>query len=69
MEECPLVGALHMVGQGSERHVDINPAICNGCGCCVAVCPNRALQVNGWALDQYEAMVDAIVADPVEVSS
>ncbi|MBN2320929.1 MAG: CoB--CoM heterodisulfide reductase iron-sulfur subunit A family protein [Acidobacteria bacterium] len=69
VEECPLDGALHMVGEGNERHVEVNPAICNGCGCCVAVCPTRALQVSGWTLDQYEAMVDAIVADPVEVSS
>jgi len=69
VEECPLEGALHMAGEGTGRHVEVNPAICNGCGYCVAACPTRALQINGWTLDQYEAMVDAIVADPVEVSS
>jgi hypothetical protein len=28
----------------------------------VAECPEQAIEVNGWTLDQYEAMVDAIVA-------
>jgi heterodisulfide reductase subunit A len=69
VEECPMDGALHMEGEGSERHVVVNPAVCNGCGCCVAICPTRALDVNGWTLDQYEAMVDAIAADAVEVAS
>jgi hypothetical protein len=36
----------------------------------VAVCPNRAIDVQGWTLGQYEAMVDAIamnIMDPAEV--
>jgi heterodisulfide reductase subunit A len=41
----------------------VTPANCNGCGICVAVCPNRAIDVQGWQLDGYEAMVDAITAD------
>ncbi len=39
----------------------VNPALCTGCGMCVAVCPENAIDVNGWTLQQYEAMVDAIV--------
>jgi len=38
-----------------------------GCGACVAVCPSRAIEVAGWTLDQFDAMVDAIVA-PKEAS-
>ena len=40
----------------------VNPALCTGCGICVAVCPSNAVDVNGWTLQQYEEMVDAIVA-------
>jgi heterodisulfide reductase subunit A len=38
----------------------VTPANCSGCGNCVSACPNRAIDVQGWTLDQYEAMVDAI---------
>jgi heterodisulfide reductase subunit A len=36
--------------------------MCLGCGACAAVCPENAIDLNGWALEQYEQMVDAIVA-------
>jgi heterodisulfide reductase subunit A len=55
-------------GSEVERAV-VNPANCVGCGVCVSVCPPRAIQVQGWTLGQYEAMVDAIAEDylsPVE---
>jgi len=41
----------------------VNSALCNGCGMCVPVCPTGAIQVAGWRLDQFEAMVDALVGD------
>jgi heterodisulfide reductase subunit A len=41
---------------------NVNPALCTGCGICVGECPQQAIDVNGWTLRQYEAMVDAIVA-------
>jgi heterodisulfide reductase subunit A len=43
----------------------VTPANCTGCGACVSACPNRALDVQGWELAQYEAMVSAVVADPL----
>jgi heterodisulfide reductase subunit A len=46
---------------GGERAV-VNPALCSGCGACVAVCPTRAIDLAGWTLDEYDAMVDAIIA-------
>lgn len=46
------------------KRAHVNPALCKGCGACVAVCPNRAIDVQGWELKQFEAMVDAIVAEP-----
>ncbi len=68
LSECSYEGAISMtaretVSSGqSEKIAWINPALCKGCGACVAVCPTRALDVAGWSLDQYEAMVDAIAA-------
>jgi heterodisulfide reductase subunit A len=41
----------------------VSPANCSGCGNCVSACPNRAVDVQGWTLSQYEAMVDAITSD------
>jgi len=66
LDECPQENCITMVDTGSgKKMAAINPALCTGCGMCVAVCPNLAIEVNGWTLKQYEAMVDAIVAEPV----
>ena len=68
LSECSYEGAISMMAREtadrgqSEKVAWINPALCKGCGACVAVCPTRALDVAGWSLDQYEAMVDAIAA-------
>jgi len=61
--ECPYTGAveLHEYPDGGKRAV-VNPALCSGCGACVAVCPTRAIDLAGWTLAEYDAMVDAIVA-------
>jgi len=49
-------------GHQVQRAV-VTPANCTGCGVCVSACPNRAIDVQGWTLGQYEAMVDAIAAE------
>ncbi len=49
-------------GHEVQRAV-VTPANCAGCGVCVSACPSRAIDVQGWTLEQYEAMVDAIAAD------
>jgi heterodisulfide reductase subunit A2 len=66
---CLRAGALSLTemtvdGQPTPR-AQVNPALCLGCGACVAVCPHGAIQVKGWTLSQYEAMVDAIVSDDI----
>jgi heterodisulfide reductase subunit A len=53
-------------GKTVKRAV-ITPANCSGCGACVSACPNRAIDVQGWTLDQYEAMVDALALDLAEL--
>lgn len=67
VEACLAPGALAMAeveveGQKVQR-AQVNPALCLGCGACVAVCPENAIEVQGWTLKQYEAMVDMIVSD------
>ncbi len=67
VEECKFTRAISLV----EREIDgrvvtqaqVNPALCKGCGMCVAVCPHGAIQVAGWRLRQFEAMVDALVEE------
>jgi len=64
VEACPEEGAIMMQtlvedGREIQRPV-ITPAYCTGCGACVGVCPNRAIDVQAWTLDQYEAMIDAL---------
>ena len=49
-------------GSQVQRAV-VSPANCVGCGCCVSACPNRAIDVQGWELGQYEAMVDVFAMD------
>jgi len=46
-------------GKQLQRAV-VTPANCVGCGACVSVCPNGAIDVQGWTLAQYEAMVAAL---------
>jgi heterodisulfide reductase subunit A len=71
VEACLSEGALDLAemqidGQKVHR-AQVTPAFCTGCGACVAVCPENAIDVNGWTLKQYEVMVDAIVSEEVEV--
>jgi heterodisulfide reductase subunit A len=66
LEACLSEGALKLVemeisGQNVKR-AQVTPAFCLGCGACVAVCPENAIDIDGWTLKQYEAMVDRIVA-------
>jgi heterodisulfide reductase subunit A len=61
--ECAYEGALMMTEKDGRALAQVNPALCKGCGACVAVCPTRALDVAGWTLGQFDAMVDAIAAE------
>lgn len=65
--QCDYEGALRMVkievDGGTVDRVEVNAGLCVGCGACVAVCPHQAIDLNGWRIDQYEAMVDGLVAD------
>ncbi|MAT98276.1 MAG: disulfide reductase [Anaerolineaceae bacterium] len=47
-------------GRTAQKAV-VTPANCAGCGICVSACPNQAIDLQGWTLPQYEAMIDALV--------
>jgi heterodisulfide reductase subunit A len=66
VQVCPYEDAISLEtvmvdGKEAQRAV-VTPANCVGCGSCVSACPNRAIDVQGWTLGQYEAMVDAIAS-------
>jgi heterodisulfide reductase subunit A len=64
VEACLYEGAISLQSvqeNGTERkRAVITPANCVGCGACVSACPNHAIDVQGWTLAQYDAMVQAI---------
>ena len=71
VDVCQYEDAIHLetvliAGQEVRRAV-VTPANCSGCGGCVSACPNRAIDVQGWTLTQYEAMIDAFALEPAEL--
>jgi len=67
VEACLIEGALNLVEMEVDgekvKRAQVTSALCLGCGACVAVCSENAIDINGWTLKQYEAMVDMIVSD------
>ena len=72
VDECEYTGAIALaevdVGGEQVTRAQVNQALCKGCGACVAACPPRALNVNGWTLPQFAAMVDSLVVDTPAVA-
>jgi heterodisulfide reductase subunit A len=65
VQECEYASAIEMVEKTINgrvvRQARVNPVSCKGCGACVAVCPTQAIQVKGWTVPQFEAMVSALL--------
>ena len=65
VDECKFLHAINIkeieINGKKMKKAEVTAALCTGCGMCTAVCPYKAVQVEGWRLDQYEAMVDAIL--------
>ena len=74
LEACQYAGAIALhdveVEEGViEKRAYVNPVACKGCGACVPSCPVQALDVQGWEIAQYRAMVEAITAEPVAIGA
>jgi heterodisulfide reductase subunit A len=71
VQVCPYEDAISLqkvITNGKEvQRAVVTPANCVGCGSCVSACPNRAIDVQGWTIGQYEAMIDAIAAGLFEM--
>ncbi len=67
INECSYTGALTMiekeVARKKKKVAYVNAALCKGCGACVAVCKPRAIDLQGWSVEQFEAMVEAIAKE------
>lgn len=46
-----------------KKVAQVTAPSCTGCGACVSVCPKNAIDVKGFKLKAYEAMIDAIVKE------
>lgn len=66
VDACQYEGAIALTADphdAGSQHAVVSPANCVGCGVCVGACPNHALDIQGWTIDQYRAMVEAIAFD------
>ena len=46
-----------------EKLIDIDDAICRGCGVCACVCPRQTIQLNYYEDDQVMSKIDALLAE------
>jgi heterodisulfide reductase subunit A len=61
-EDAISLETISVDGSQAPRAV-VSPANCTGCGVCVSACPNHAIDIQGWELNKYKAMVSAITAE------
>ena len=46
-----------------EKLIEIDDAICRGCGVCACVCPRQTIQLNYYEDDQIISKIDALLAE------
>jgi heterodisulfide reductase subunit A-like polyferredoxin len=45
----------------ATREIEINEALCHGCGVCTAVCPRQAIGLSFYEDDQITCKIDALL--------
>ncbi len=61
-EEICTYGAIRKVEKGDKVVAGIINAACKGCGACMPLCPEDAIDLLGYTNPEIEAMIDAIAA-------
>ena len=62
IDPCPFSALTlleYMKGGEVKKTVEVNEALCKGCGTCMATCPKQGIVVNGFTLAQFGAQVEA----------
>jgi heterodisulfide reductase subunit A-like polyferredoxin len=45
-----------------KQIIEIDEALCHGCGVCAAICPRRTIQLSFYEDDQITCKIDALLA-------
>ena len=60
VRECPF----EVPAFNTEEHViEIDEALCHGCGVCASVCPRQTIQLSYYEDDQITSKIDALLAE------
>ncbi|CAD7778657.1 MAG: hypothetical protein KIIPBIDF_01075 [Candidatus Methanoperedenaceae archaeon GB50] len=57
-----------MVGKGKKRHAKVEEALCQGCGVCMAICEEHAINVAGFTYEQLSMQLRALLEDKIDDS-
>ena len=60
VRSCPFEVPVFNADKGE---VEIDPALCQGCGVCTCVCPRQTIQLNYYEDDQITCKIDALFAE------
>jgi heterodisulfide reductase subunit A-like polyferredoxin len=50
------------VFNAAEGVIEIDEALCHGCGVCASVCPRQTIQLSYYEDDQITCKIDALLA-------
>jgi heterodisulfide reductase subunit A2 len=64
LASCPY-DAITAVDSGGRTVAEISAAVCKGCGGCVPVCPENAIDLLGYTDAQMRASIDSLAKEPV----